>query len=161
MFDQLLLAIDSSPAGAVATDFAGGLARRCSASVHVVCVNPLLRGRRGLTLLVGDEAVRVIDDAVSRLRQAGVYADGSVQVAPPRAVPERIVATAVEEGADAIVLGSRRWRSVPDRLFACRVRDRVLRRTSLPVIVAPTPLDLEDRADVDLDALLGTAVGGR
>ena len=44
MFERILLAIDDSPAGEMATLFAGALARRTGASVHVLHVNERLVG---------------------------------------------------------------------------------------------------------------------
>ena len=51
MFERILLALDDSPAGEVATAFAGALAQRAgtAASVHVLHVNEGLVGGHGLT----------------------------------------------------------------------------------------------------------------
>jgi nucleotide-binding universal stress UspA family protein len=160
MFEQLLLAIDDSPCSGVATDFALALAQRFGASVHVLFVNERLVGGAGLTLLSSEEATRLVGDAVRRLRGAGVRAAGSIHVSPHPQVAHRIVDVAQQQRSTAIVLGSHRRRRVLDRLFASRVRERVTRLSSLPVIVAPSPLDLAPEVRLDVDALLRTQLGG-
>jgi Universal stress protein family len=55
--------------------------------------------------------------------------------------PARIVAAAYERSADAIVLGSNRNRRLA-RLFSTRVRERTTRLSSLPVLTAPSPLQV-------------------
>lgn len=141
MFERILLALDDSPAGEVATAFTGALAQRAGAStsVHVLHVNERLVGGRGLTLHTRAEATALVSRAMRQLADAGVRAGGSVCVSSYHAVPERIVTVAAERGAGAIVVGStrrRRW----GRLLSAQVRERTTRLTSLPVLVAPAPL---------------------
>jgi nucleotide-binding universal stress UspA family protein len=139
MFDRFLLALDDSPAGEVATLFAAALARRVGATVHVLHVNERLVGGNGVALRSGQESTDLVSAAVRQLAEAGVRAGGSVCVAPYRRVPERIVATALERSADAIVVGSTRSRRL-GRLFSPQVRQRTTRLTALPVLTAPSPL---------------------
>jgi nucleotide-binding universal stress UspA family protein len=139
VFDRLLLALDDSPAGEVATLFAVALARRTGASVHVLHVNERLVGGNGVTLRSGTESTALVSEAVQQLADAGVRAAGSVRVSSYRSVPERIVSAAFERSADAIVLGSTRNRWL-GRLFSARVRERTTRLTALPVLTAPAPL---------------------
>jgi nucleotide-binding universal stress UspA family protein len=139
MFDRLLLALDDSPAGEVATVFAGALARRTGATVHVLHVNERLVGGNGVTLRSRAEATELVTAAVAQLAEAGVRAGGSVWVSAYRGVPARIVAVARDQSADAIVLGSNRNRRL-GRLLSARVRERTTRLTSLPVLAAPAPL---------------------
>ena len=141
MFDRILLALDDSPAGEVATVFATALARRTGATVHVLHVNERLVGGSGLTLRSRREAIDLVSFVVRQLAEAGVRAGGSVSVSSYRAVPARIVAAAYERSADAIVLGSNRNRRLA-RLFSTRVRERTTRLTSLPVLTAPSPLQV-------------------
>jgi nucleotide-binding universal stress UspA family protein len=162
MFDRILLALDDSPAGEVALVFAGALARRTGASVHVLHVNERIVTGNGITLRTRDEASQLVTSAVQQLAEVGVRADGSACVTGYRGVPARIVAKAADEAADGIVLGStrtRRW----GRLFAAQVRERTTRLTSLPVLTAPSPLRVtalpgtgswENRVDQALDSLL-------
>ncbi len=162
MFDRILLALDDSPAGEVATVFATALARRTGATVHVLHVNERLVGGSGLTLRSRREAIDLVSFVVRQLAEAGVRAGGSVSVSSYRAVPARIVAAAYERSADAIVLGSNRNRRLA-RLFSTRVRERTTRLTSLPVLTAPSPLQVtalgggrarSNGVDQALDALL-------
>jgi len=162
MFDRILLALDDSPAGEVATVFATALARRADASVHVLHVNERLVGGRGVTLRTRLEATDLVAGAVRQLADAGVRAGGSVRVSSYRGVPAVIVATARERSADAIVVGSHRNRRL-GRLFSAQVRERTTRLTSLPVLTAPSPLKVtalggadawDRRFDEVLDSLL-------
>jgi nucleotide-binding universal stress UspA family protein len=150
MFHKLLLALDDSPGSELATDFAAAYATRGSASVHVLLVNERQVGGRGLTLLTRAEATALLGDAVGQLRGAGVRASGSAQVASHRQVADRIVEEAHRLGVDAIVLGSHRHRHL-SRLFSGRVRARTTRLTSLPILTAPSPLDVGRRADLRVD----------
>jgi nucleotide-binding universal stress UspA family protein len=147
MFDRLLFALDDSPAGEVATLFAAALARRTGASVHVLHVNERLVGGNGVTLRSRQESTDLVSAAVRQLAEAGVRAGGSVCVSSYRGVPERIVTTALERSADAIVLGSTRSRRL-GRLFSPQVRERTTRLTALPVLTAPSPLQVTSPANV-------------
>jgi nucleotide-binding universal stress UspA family protein len=141
MFERILLALDDSPAGDVATAFTAALAQRAdlATSVHVLHVNERVVGGHGVTLHTRQEATDLVAQAVHQLADNGVRASGSVCVASYRGVPSRIVATAIERSAGAIVLGSDRRRRL-GRLFSAQVRERTTRLTSLPVLVAPAPL---------------------
>lgn len=163
MFDRILLALDNSPAGEMATLFVGALAGRTGASVHVLHVNEHLVGGCGVPLRSRSEATDLVTGAVDRLVDAGVRAGGSVCVSSYRLVPDRIVTIAHERAAGAIVLGSNRNRRL-GRLFSGRVRERTTRLTSLPVLTAPAPLTVTRldgshtlRTDLDrtLDSILG------
>ncbi len=162
MFTHILLALDETPAGDVAVLFTGALACRTGASVHVLHVNERLVGGNGVTLRSRREARDLVTDAVQQLATAGVRAGGSVCVSSYRGVPARIVTSAHERAADAIVLGSHRHRRL-GRLFAGQVRERTTRLTSLPILTAPAPLKVTSAAgageglpglDQALDSLL-------
>ncbi|HEY1652777.1 MAG TPA: universal stress protein [Acidimicrobiales bacterium] len=162
MFDRILLALDDSPAGEVALLFAGALARRTGASVHVLHVNERVVAGAGTTLRTRDEVSDLVTSAVRQLADIGVPASGSACVAWHRGVPARIVAKAEGEAADAIVLGSTR-RRLWGRLFAAQVRERTTRLSSLTVLTAPSPLRVtslpeaesgDGRLDQALDSLL-------
>ena len=72
------------------------------------------------------------------LQLAGVNADGLACSVPEDLVASRIFGEARSLMSDAIVVGSRRLHGI-QRLSGRSVRDRILRLTSLPVVVAPTP----------------------
>jgi nucleotide-binding universal stress UspA family protein len=163
MFDQILLAIDDTPASEMALAYAGALAKKSGGRIHVLHVNEYLVAGCGRTLHNRDEATALITDAVDQLCDAGVRASGTSLVASYRRVPQHIVEAAIEHGADAIVLGSRRARRF-GRLFSFQVRERVTRLSTLPVLTAPSPLGriptgviVEDALDQELDRLLATS----
>jgi nucleotide-binding universal stress UspA family protein len=144
MFRRLLLGIDDSPSGEVAVDFTTALAQRCSASVHVLFVNEYLVGGGGISLLTKDEATELLTSAVRQLHDAGIHATGSSVVDSYRHVAARLAATAREQDADAIVLGSHRRRRF-GRLFSTQIREQTTRVTELPVLTAPSPLEVMTR----------------
>jgi nucleotide-binding universal stress UspA family protein len=148
MFDRILLALDDSPAGEVATAFTGALARRADASVHVLHVNEALVGGNGVALRTRQEATDLVTEAVRQLVDAGVRAGGSVCLTSYRGVPAQIVRSASERSAGAIVLGSTRRKRL-GRLFSAQVRERTTRLTTLPVLVAPAPLTVTTLAHGD------------
>jgi nucleotide-binding universal stress UspA family protein len=148
MFDRILLALDDSPAGEVATLFAAALARRTDATVHVLHVNERLVGGNGVALRSREEATALVSGTLEQLAEAGVRASGSVCVSAYRGVPSRIVATALERSAGAIVLGSTRNRRLR-RLFSGQVRERTTRLTALPVLTAPAPLKVTATAGAE------------
>jgi nucleotide-binding universal stress UspA family protein len=148
MFERILLALDDSPAGELATAFTGALARRAGASVHVLHVNERLVGGNGVTLQTRQEATDLVTAAVHQLAEAGVRAGGSVCMTSYRGVPAQIVRSASERSAGAIVLGSTRRRRL-GRLFSAQVRERTTRMTSLPVLVAPAPLTVTSMTGAD------------
>lgn len=73
MFDRILLALEDSPSGEMAALFAGALARRTGASVHVLHVDDRL---------VVDGAEDLVTRAVHELADSGVRASGSVRASP-------------------------------------------------------------------------------
>jgi nucleotide-binding universal stress UspA family protein len=149
MFDRLLLALDDSPAGEVATLFTAALARRTGATVHVLHVKERLVGGNGVTLRSRQDSVDLVSGVVHQLAQAGVGAGGSVRLSSYRGVAQCIVATALERSADGIVLGSTRNRRL-GRLFSGQVRERTTRLTALPVLTAPSPLKVVSPAEASL-----------
>jgi nucleotide-binding universal stress UspA family protein len=152
MFTRLLLATDDSPGSEVATAFATALARHHAASVHVFHVNEYLVGGRGVTLRTRAEVTELLTGAVTQLQAAGVHATASSVTGSYREVAARIAHTARDRMADAIVVGSERHRRL-GRLFSPNVRARTIRLTSLPVITAPSPLDLSEGTPLTVDDL--------
>jgi nucleotide-binding universal stress UspA family protein len=161
VFNRILLALDESPAGDMALLFAGALAQRGGAAVHVLHLNERIVAGNGSTLRTPAEASDLVTRAVQQLAANGVRASGSTSLSTYRQVPARIVAKALDVSADAIILGStrrRRW----GRLFSAQVRERTTRLTGLPVLTAPSPLNVtslpgaeswEGRVDQALDSL--------
>ncbi len=144
MFEHFLLAIDDTSAAEVGISFATALAHRNQASVHVFHANEFLVGGRGVTVETRAEAGQLVEQAVDQLRAAGVKATGEVGLANVFSLAPRIADAAARAGADAILLGSHRHRTL-GRLFGRGVRERVTRMTPLPVLTAPAPLKLSGR----------------
>jgi nucleotide-binding universal stress UspA family protein len=139
MFERLVLAIDESPAGEVGLSFATALARAHRATVHVVHANVVVAAGRGISTPTHDHSSRLVDDAVAQLQQADVDASGEELVAAYFRVGACVARVADRVGAGAIILGSHRHRRIHG-LIAGGMRERITRATSLPVLVAPSPL---------------------
>jgi nucleotide-binding universal stress UspA family protein len=145
MLERILLALDSSDSGPVAVSFTMALASQ-AASVRVLHISEFLVGGRGITLETCSESGVLLDDALLQLRSCGLTASGAVAAGTCSSVADCIVAEAGRWSADAIVLGSARRRGL--RRVACQgVRERVVRASCLPVLIAPAPLRV---ADADL-----------
>ena len=76
MFTRILLALDGTESSDVAVSFATALARQLDSSVRVVHVNELLVGGRGFASKTELESMEIVDEAVGRLRNEGIAADG-------------------------------------------------------------------------------------
>jgi nucleotide-binding universal stress UspA family protein len=144
MFKRILLAIDDSESSHAAVSFAIAMARDTSAEVRVVHVNELIVGGRGFTVETQTEAMDHLQRAVSSLREAGVPTDGTLYVSNCFGVEERIANAAADWSADVIVLGSRRHGrfTLFSRFAGKGIRERVTNLTSLPILVAPEPLEV-------------------
>jgi nucleotide-binding universal stress UspA family protein len=155
MLKRILLALDSSDSGPVAVSFTMALASEATV-VRVLHINEFLVGGRGMTLETCAESGVLLDEALLQLRSCGLTATGAVVTGTCSSVADCIVAEAGRWAADAIVLGSARRRGL--RRIACQgVRERVVRASCLPVLVAPAPLRV---ADADL-ARVQAAAGRR
>jgi nucleotide-binding universal stress UspA family protein len=148
MFRRVLLAVDGTQSADVAIDFATALARELDAMVRVVHVNELIVGGRGFAYESESEAMEIVDRAVEVLRDAGVGADGVHYLANCFVVGERIAEAARDWGADAIIFGSKR-RSRWSRFRGAGLRERVTALTGLPVLTAPSPLNVARRIHGD------------
>jgi nucleotide-binding universal stress UspA family protein len=153
MFDRILLAIDDSPSAPAAVSFAIAMASSSHAMVHVVHVNEFVVGGRGQTVETRNEADQVVTQAVAELKAAGMEATGVVSLANCFTVADHIVETADEFSADVIVVGSRR-RSRWGSLRGMGVHEQITKLTSLPVMTAPPPLELERERRVARDKLV-------
>lgn len=136
---HLLLAIDQFESGEAAVDFAIGMASVPGAKLTVLHVREMSANIRVLPLESIDEAREVVEGSMRRIHQAGIPTDGLVCNGRDDAVARHIVETAEERWCTGIVLGSRRLTGF-GRLRGGGVRERVMRHSSLPVIVAPPAL---------------------
>jgi len=134
--NRLLLAIDRAEAGEAAVDYTIGHAAQYGAEVVVLHVRAMPPSLRVPPLDTVDAARELVTAALLQMRDAGVHGSGLVTTAREDTVAERIVQIATDERCDAIILGSRRTRGLR-RLSGTRLRERVVRISHLPVIVAP------------------------
>jgi nucleotide-binding universal stress UspA family protein len=138
VWDRLLFAIDHFESGQTALDFVAGVAAANDASVRVLNLREVPRMARVPPLESPAEAEHLVRDAVHFLQMRGVAAEGRYVSVLQEHVARRIVEEARRWECQAIVLGSRRLHGI-GRLSGRGVRERVLRLSSLPVLVAPTP----------------------
>jgi nucleotide-binding universal stress UspA family protein len=139
MWDRLLLAIDQFGSGQTALGVCERLARTTGAEVRVIHIRQLSKWARVPPLETPADAESLVGEAVFSLRLAGIGAEGRASSFPEDQVAQRIVEESMNWMCDAIVLGSRRLHGM-NRITGRGVRERVLRMSVLPVIVASTPL---------------------
>ena len=139
MPSKLLLAIDRGDASVTAVDFTIGLATTSSCSVHVVHIREMPISIRVPPLETMEEAYDLVIDALRRLHDAGIHADGEAHSGRETRVARQIVDEATRTRCDAIILGSLRRRGI-DALSGRGTRERVLKMSPLPVIVTPPTL---------------------
>ena len=140
MFERILVAIDDSSSAPVTVSFVAAFAHRHASAVHVVTVNQLLAGGRGWAESTDTEAARLVEGAVRELHGDGIVASGAVVRTSAFYLARAIVEGAEDYQASVIVLGSRRRRGF-GRVFGRSVREHVVSLTTLPVLVAPAPLE--------------------
>jgi nucleotide-binding universal stress UspA family protein len=139
--NRLLLAIDQFDSGQVALVFAAELATVAGAEVTVLHVRERAVHPRVPSLESPTDAQALVDEAVFCLRQAGIVTEGRMRSLRADHVARCITYESKESRCDAIVLGSRRLRGI-ERASGRGVRERVIRSTELPVLVAPaTPIN--------------------
>jgi nucleotide-binding universal stress UspA family protein len=138
VWDRLLCGIDQFESGQSAVDLAAGVAATNDASVRVFHIRELSRMARVMPLETPADAEELVRAAVHSLGSFGVAAEGRFASILEDQVARRIVDEAVHWECQAIVLGSRRMRGIA-RLSGRGVRERVLRLSTLPVLVAPAP----------------------
>jgi nucleotide-binding universal stress UspA family protein len=137
MFQRILLAVDSGPAGQSVVRLAGDLARLTGARARVVHVAASSATLAAVVPLEDDaEAKLVLDEAVTSLRDAGVEADGVVARALTTQIAAAVSAAAEEWNADLIVL-SPHHRGALETLISPRVSDAVAHSTRAAVLLAP------------------------
>ena len=136
VWNRLLCAIDQFESGQSALDFAAELAAANDASVRVFHIRELSRMARVMPLETPDDAEGLVRDAVLSLGVSGLAAEGRFASDLEDHVARRIVDEAKCWDCQAIVLGSRRVRGIA-RLSGRGVRERTLRLSTLPVLVAP------------------------
>lgn len=143
MFETILVPVDGSEGSERAIDRAVDLASRYDAGIQVLSVVEVdsLAGP-GDASAVYDEFVgsveasaqRLVDDAITRIADAGVdHVDGDVAVGVPAT---RIRAAIDEHDADCVVLGTH-GRSGLSRVLIGSVAEKVVRTSPVPVLTVP------------------------
>lgn len=135
-FYRILLATDGSQAAQGALGLAGSLAKAAGASVRVVHVwNLEVHHRHGVwDLETRQEANSLIDEALIRLRVAGVVAEGEILHADSDHVAAAVAEAAREFEADVVVVGSRGltdWQSMRKH----SISHQLLRAVDCPVLI--------------------------
>ena len=137
MWDRLLFAVDQFESGQKALEFVGDVASANDASVRVLHIRELSKLARVVPLETPDDAEQLVRESVHSLQSLGVAAEGRSCSVLQEHVARRIVQEAGVWECQVIVLGSRRLHGIA-RLSGGGVRERVLRLSSLPVLVAQT-----------------------
>ena len=136
VFGRIVVAVDQFDADLSAVKLATALGLKSGAKMRVVHVREReVYAPRTFILETMDEAKDLVDRAATELRQVGLEVDGVITSAWVGKTSQAILAAADDFGADAIVIGRPRAR----RVFGRRTRERLLRSSSVPVLVAPRP----------------------
>jgi nucleotide-binding universal stress UspA family protein len=137
MWSSVLFALDQFESGQRALEFVSDLAVANDCSVRVLHVREFSHLGRVPPIETQVDADELVAHAVFRLRMCSVGAAGRARSSLRDRVAERIVEEAMYHECDAIILGSRRLHGYV-RLSAQGVRERVLRLSDVPLIIAPT-----------------------
>ena len=142
MFKHILVPVDGSPTSMQAVDKAIALAKAFGSAVTVVCaIDPYPFTGVGEDFGYGQteylstamaQAHRSIHGAEAAFKAAGL--DTDARVVENRVPHEGILETAVEQGADLIVMGSHGRRGL-QRFLLGSVAQRVLSHSQIPVMV--------------------------
>jgi len=138
VYDQILLPTDGSDGAAAVADHAGVIADRFDATVHVLAVadtrNRFESPSSGLAPEVWEESEReraeaAVDDTIEMLPDS-IDAEPVVESGVPH---ETILDYAEREGTDVIAMGTH-GRTGLDHYLIGSVAERVVRRSSVPVL---------------------------
>jgi len=136
VFGKILVAVDQFDTDKSAVKFAGVMGARSGASLRVLHVREREHyGRRTFALETPDEARELVGEAVGDLRRSGLEAEATVKTGWVGRTWQVIVDEAANWGADVIVIGT----PGPRRLFGRRTRELLMRKSPVPVLVAPKP----------------------
>lgn len=137
MFAKILVAIDDVGQSQAVLDLVKGVATEGVTEVHALhCRLRELSGYSWYARESRREAAFKAEAAVFDLRMAGLAAGAEVRYAIVDRVAEAILDEASRFGADLIVLGPPHRREFAARMFGS-VTQRVIQRSSCPVVVAP------------------------
>lgn len=152
MFQHLLIPLDGSHRAEEALPYAAALAERFSSRLTLLqVIGPVLWEAEMRAELPDAEAQlqqRELDSATSYLRQkeaelAGQGLAVNALVLSHASVPDAILATAVNEGADAIVMCTHGLSGLR-RLLLGSVAEQVMRRSTVPVVLIRSQREEEE-----------------
>jgi nucleotide-binding universal stress UspA family protein len=137
MFARILVAIDDVSKSDTVLDLVKEVAAEGVTEVRALHLRVQeLSGYKWYSPETRDQASYVAEAATFELRMAGLAVGGIVRFVPVDRVAQAILREAKAFDAELIVLGSPRRGEVLARLFGS-VTQRVIQRSSCPVIVAP------------------------
>ncbi|GHF37184.1 universal stress protein [Streptomyces griseosporeus] len=137
MFQRILVAVDASPARHSVIDLAGDMARLAGAEVRVVHVAPTTATLAAVVSLEDDDTAEdILDEALTRLRAAGVTVEGTAVRAFTTQIATTISSAAEDWGADLLVL-SPHHRGALEALVHPRISDAVAHTGRIAVLLAP------------------------
>jgi len=136
VLSRVLVAVDHFDDYGTLTASAAELVRGGHGAVRVLHCLEFVGPGCAAPVLTTPEAELLVECAVFQLRSDGLSADGVVQRAGRHSVHFLIAEAAADWEADLILLGANQRRGL-HRLRGRRVRERLIRRTSVPVLVAP------------------------
>ncbi len=139
MFEKLLVAIDGSPSSDAAISVAGDLAGKLGADLEILHIHEhdAVPSRAGMSpdLETPDEARAIVAAAADQLKSGGVNAHEHVLQASTRDVPRKIIAFAVENEIDLIIVGRRGLSGLTGMLVGS-VSNKLIHAAPVPVMVA-------------------------
>ncbi|MEU5608658.1 universal stress protein [Streptomyces sparsogenes] len=137
MFQNIMVAVDSSAGGTVALRTATRLAQASGGVVHVlhIAVTDIER-HTAVRLEDTGAAQRVLDIAVKSVAGAGVRSEGHLAAGTVSEVPGIITKTVRELAADLLVITPHR-RNPFTAWFTPRVSDAVTHVSGIPVLLVP------------------------
>ena len=135
MFERVLVAVDGSPKSEKTIAIGLDMAQRYGSSVTVLHVREYER-YEGSDVDMGPpiSAEQLVDDVVTRFRDAGLEVHGELRRVSSGETPQQIVEIAEHVNADLIILGSRgmtEWRS----LLLGGVATKVVHHAKSPVLL--------------------------
>jgi nucleotide-binding universal stress UspA family protein len=136
VLNRILVAIDQFDDSGALVAAAGELSRGGHTAVRVVHCLEFIGPGCAAPVLSTAEAELLVECAVFQLRSDGIPSDGLVRRADNGSVHRLIAGTAAEWGADLVLLGSNQRRGL-GRLRGHGVRERLIRLSPVPVLVAP------------------------
>ncbi|WP_436911899.1 universal stress protein [Halosimplex marinum] len=144
MYDDILFPTDGSDAAEAALDAAIAAADAHDATLHVLYVadtnqHSLANIQGQVTDVLEGEGQKIVEDAAARARNVGVdTVDEVIQGGPSETICEYVD----NRGIDLVVMGTRGSRDI-ERIILGSVTERVVRNTTVPVLVVPPESDPE------------------